>query len=91
VPKDCFATTVRFACTTVSTSALSTRAGVTQACATAVSEQIIYGRVYRTVAELRAAVDAFVDLDNEQWLPEKNGFLTPAAMREAWYARKVAA
>jgi len=54
-------------------------------------EQIIYGRVYRTVAELRTAVDAFVDLHNEQWLPEKNGFLSPAAMREAWYARKVAA
>src|SRR5659263_724341 len=29
-------------------------------------EQIIYGRVSRTVAELRAAVAAFVDLYNEQ-------------------------
>jgi len=47
--------------------------------------------VYRTVAELRAAVDAFVNLCNEQWLPEQKGFLSPAAKREAWYARQVAA
>ena len=51
-------------------------------------EQIIHGRVYRTVAELRAAVEAFVELYNEQWLPEKNGFLSPSATREAWYARQ---
>ncbi len=44
------------------------------------------------MAELRATVDAFVDLyNNEQWLPDKNGF-RPAAMREeAWFAQKVAA
>jgi len=51
-------------------------------------EQIVYGRVYRTVAEVRAAVDTFVDLYNDQWLPEKNGFLSPSATREAWYARQ---
>jgi putative transposase len=51
-------------------------------------EQIIYGRVYRTVAEVREAVEAFVDLYNDQWLPEKNGFLSPSATREAWYARQ---
>ncbi len=51
-------------------------------------EQIIHGRVYRTVAELRVAVESFIDLYNEQWLPEKNGFLSPSATREAWYARQ---
>ena len=51
-------------------------------------EQIIHGRVYRTVAELRAAVEAFVELYNRQWLPEKNGYLSPSATREAWYARE---
>jgi len=50
-------------------------------------EQIIHGRVYRTVAELRAAVETFVDLYNEQWLPEKNGYLSPSATRAAWYAQ----
>ena len=50
-------------------------------------EQIIHGRVYRTVAELRAAVETFVDLYNEHWLPEKNGFMSPSATRAAWYAQ----
>jgi hypothetical protein len=42
------------------------------------------------VAELRAAVETFIDLYNEQWLPEKNGFLSPSAAREAWYAQHAA-
>lgn len=50
-------------------------------------EQIVYGRVYRTVAELRAAVEAFIDLYNEQWRPEKNGFMSPSEARAAWYAQ----
>jgi len=48
-------------------------------------EQIVYGRIYRTVAELREAVETFVDLYNEQWLLEKNGFMSPSATRAAWY------
>jgi len=51
-------------------------------------EQIIYGRIYRTVAEVREAVDTFVDLYNDQWLPEKNGFMSPSATRQAWYAQQ---
>jgi transposase InsO family protein len=51
-------------------------------------EQIVYGRVYRTVAELREAVETFVDLYNTQWLPEKNGFMSPSATRAAWYAQR---
>jgi len=47
----------------------------------------VYGRIYRTVAELREAVETFVDLYNEQLLPEKNGFLSPSATRAAWYAQ----
>lgn len=31
----------------------------------------IYGRIYRTVAEVRDVVETFVDLHNDQWLPEK--------------------
>ena len=56
----------------------------------ALKEQIVYGRVYRTVAEVRDAVDTFVDLYNDQWLPEKNGFVSPSAMREAWCSPRVA-
>jgi hypothetical protein len=40
------------------------------------------------VADVREAVDTFVDLYNDQWLPEKNGFISPSATREAWYARQ---
>lgn len=50
-------------------------------------EQIVYGRVYRTVAEVREAVDIFIALYNDQWRPEKNGFRSPSETREAWYAR----
>jgi transposase InsO family protein len=51
-------------------------------------EQVVYGRVYRTVAELREAVDGFIALYNDQWRPEKNGFRSPSETREAWYARQ---
>ena len=51
-------------------------------------EQIIHGRIYRTVAELREAVEEFVDLYNELWLPEKNGYRSPSATRAAWYAQR---
>jgi len=50
-------------------------------------EQIVYGRIYRTVVELREAVETFIDLHNECWLPEKNGFMSPSATRAAWYAQ----
>lgn len=50
-------------------------------------EQIIYGRIYRTVAEVRAAVETFVELYNDQWRPEKNGFMSPSETRDAWYAQ----
>ncbi len=62
--------------------------GVAERFLKTLKEQIIYGRIYRTVAELREAVEAFVDLYNEQWLPEKNGFLNPSVTREAWCARQ---
>ena len=45
-------------------------------------EQIVHGRIYRTVAEMRDAVDTFVNLYNDQWLPEKNGFISPSPTRE---------
>ena len=36
-------------------------------------EQIIHGRIYRNIAELRDAVRDFVELYNAQWIVEKNG------------------
>jgi len=53
-------------------------------------EQIIYGRIYRNLEEVRQAVERFVDLYNGQWRIEKNGFLTPNEMRQK-YLTKLAA
>lgn len=49
-------------------------------------EQVIHGRIYRNVEDLRVAVVAFVNLYNQQWMVEKNGFKTPTEMRSAWLA-----
>ena len=53
-------------------------------------EQVIYGRIFRTIAEVRQAVGEFVERYNRQWRIEKNGFLSPFQMRDAW-ALKAAA
>ena len=49
-------------------------------------EQIIHGRIYRNIAELRDAVRDFAELYNAQWIVEKNGYLSPAQARQAWHA-----
>ena len=45
-------------------------------------EQIVHGRIYRNVEELRPAVEAFVETYNQNWLMEKLGFKSP------WQARQ---
>jgi putative transposase len=47
-------------------------------------EQIVHGRVYRTIDEVRAAVRLFVEGYNAAWLIEKNGLLSPLDARAAW-------
>lgn len=53
-------------------------------------EQVIYGRAFNTIEELRQAVGDFVELYNSQWLIEKNGYLSPREAREAYYAEAAA-
>ena len=48
-------------------------------------EQVIYGRVYENLEEVRQAVSEFVELYNSQWLIEKNGYLSPLDARRAYY------
>jgi transposase InsO family protein len=48
-------------------------------------EQVVYGRVFRDIEELRAAVAAFVETYNREWLLEKNGFLSPLQARQRWF------
>jgi putative transposase len=49
-------------------------------------EQLIHGRIHRTIDELREAMGEFVERYNSSWLVEKNGFLSPFQAREAWMA-----
>ena len=53
-------------------------------------EQVVHGRIFRNLAEVRDAVAAFVKLYNEQWRVEKLGFLTPNEARETWGRREAA-
>ena len=48
-------------------------------------EQIVHGRIYRTIDEVRDAVRDFVARYNTEWLIEKNGLRSPSDTRTAWY------
>ena len=47
-------------------------------------EQVVHGRIYQTIDEVRDAVRAFAARYNAEWLIAKNGYLSPAAARAAW-------
>jgi putative transposase len=47
-------------------------------------EQVVHGRIFRTIGDVRDAVRAFVARYNAEWLIEKNGHRSPADMRAAW-------
>lgn len=49
-------------------------------------EQAIYGKVFRTIEEVRRAVARFVENYNAEWRVEKNGFISPREARENWLA-----
>lgn len=46
-------------------------------------EQVVHGRVFQTVDEVRDAVRASVARYNAEWLLEKNGHRSPTDMRAA--------
>jgi putative transposase len=49
-------------------------------------EQVVYGRIFQTIEEVRGAVRQFVARYNTEWLVEKNGLMSPVAARERWMA-----
>lgn len=53
-------------------------------------EQVIHGRVFKNVEEVRTAVNAFKDLYNRHWRLEKLGFMSPLEARQAYALRKAA-
>jgi putative transposase len=50
-------------------------------------EQVIRGRVFQNLQEVREAVGGFMDTYNREWLVEKNGFLSPSQARAQWLAQ----
>jgi len=52
-----------------------------------IQEQVIYGRVFQNLQEVREAVRHFVDTCNREWLVEKNGFKSPWQARAQWLAQ----
>jgi len=53
-------------------------------------EQVIYGRIFKNLEEVKQAVSDFVELYNHQWLVEKNGYLSPQDARRAHYESEAA-
>ena len=47
-------------------------------------EQLVHGRIYQTLDEVRVAVRAFAARYNAEWLIAKNGYRSPNAARAAW-------
>jgi len=64
--------------------------GVTERFNRTIKEQVIYGRHYRTIEEVRTAVTDFMERYNQQWLVEKLGFRSPRQAFED-YQLKMAA
>jgi len=54
-------------------------------------EQVIYGRVFKNLEEVRQKVAEFIELYNNKWLVEKNGYRSPLEAREAYQKAKEAA
>ena len=47
-------------------------------------EQVVHGRIFQTIDEVRDAVRAFAERYNAEWLIEKNGHRSPLDMRHTW-------
>jgi len=51
-------------------------------------EQILHGRIFRNIEEVREAVRQFVELYNAKWLLEKLGYQSPLEARRNYYKLK---
>jgi putative transposase len=52
-------------------------------------EQVVHGRIFQAIEEVRDAVRTFVALYNAEWLIEKNGHRSPLDARAAWLEQTV--
>ena len=63
--------------------------GVAERFIRTLKEQIVFGRIYQNIEEVRAAARAYFERYNQHWLLEKNGYRSPAETRRTWMARTV--
>ena len=70
--------------------AYSNRRSPAASCISSSKEQAIYGRVFRTLDEVRVAVAAFVERYNQRWRLEKLAYRTPIEAREEYDLRQAA-
>src|SRR5512144_1838443 len=60
--------------------------GVAERFIRTLKEQIVFGRIYQDIEELRTAIRAYFERYNQHWLLEKNGYRSPAETRRYWTA-----
>jgi transposase InsO family protein len=63
--------------------------GVAERFIRTLKEQIVFGRIYQDIEEVRAAVRTYFDRYNQHWLLEKNGYRSPAETRRHWMATTI--
>jgi putative transposase len=61
--------------------------GVAERFIRTLKEQIVFGRIFQDIEEVRAAARAYFDRYNQYWLLEKNGYRSPAETRRNWMAK----
>lgn len=63
--------------------------GVAERFIRTLKEQIVFGRIYQDIEEVRTAVRAYFERYNQHWLLEKNGYRSPAETRRNWMASTI--
>jgi putative transposase len=64
--------------------------GVAERFIRTLKEQIVFGRIFQDIEEVRTAVRTYFDRYNQHWLLEKNGYRSPAETRRNWMAATIA-
>jgi putative transposase len=65
--------------------------GVAERFIRTLKEQIVFGRIYQDIEEVRTAVRGYFERYNQHWLLEKNGYRSPAETRWHWMAATITA
>ena len=63
--------------------------GVAERFIRTLKEQVVFGRTFQDIEEVRAAVRTYFDRYNQHWLLEKNGYRSPAETRRNWMAATI--